>query len=122
MVCKKIADLTSEQAEKRREWRREWARKFRETDEHKEKWNEYYIRNKDKFREYFFKKREMHTKRFQCACGGRFTFLSINSHVKTKNHQNHLKDYPDYVIDREQVKRKSLEHYYAQELQNQNEA
>jgi hypothetical protein len=70
MVCKKIADLTPEQAQKRREWRREWARKLRETDEHKEKWNDYYIRNKDKFREYFSRRERCILKDFNVHVEG----------------------------------------------------
>jgi hypothetical protein len=48
----------------------------------------------------------MHVNKFFCSCGGTYTYLSINTHLKTNNHQSHLMDHPDYVIDKEGKKRK----------------
>jgi hypothetical protein len=53
----------------------------------KEKHKQYYEANKDKFNEYREANKQKINEKFNCDCGGKFTFQNKTHHNKTKQHQ-----------------------------------
>jgi hypothetical protein len=73
---------------------KEWKEENREQINEKAK--EYYEKNKEqiaeKNKEYYEKNKEQISKKFDCQCGGKYTFQCKKTHEKSIKHQNYLKE------------------------------
>ena len=67
--------INSQRAYLSKEQRKEYNKKI------KSLWDE---KNKEKIR-------QQNNEKFNCECGGRYTFVNISKHLKTKLHQDYLK-------------------------------
>lgn len=47
---------------------------------------QYYQDNKDKYMQYYRDNKEKLTKKFECECGGRYTYIHESSHFRTAKH------------------------------------
>ena len=59
-----------------------------------EKIKEYYIDNKDKVnikcKEYYDANKDKINEKFECVCGGKYTYCHKSHHIKSKKHQKYL--------------------------------
>lgn len=109
-MTKLVKDMSEEELIKMREMKNKWRNNNKEyIERQKANQKKYYNNNKELFKKYYENNKRKYSKVFLCKCGGDFTYLTINNHIKTKNHQRHLQDYPEYKIDRKEIQRLSLE-------------
>ena len=60
-------------------------------EDNKEKLKKYYEDNKEKFKKYREDNKDKIKEKFNCECGGCYTFSNKTIHFKTKKHQEYLK-------------------------------
>ena len=62
----------------------------------KEVHKKYYLNNKEKIKEkdkeYYLNNKNIFKEKFNCECGGCYTKVNKNTHLKTKKHQEYLKN------------------------------
>jgi hypothetical protein len=59
---------------------------------HKQFFKQYYDANKEKIKAYSEDNKEKLRKKFQCLCGGKYTFENISIHNKTKKHLKYIEE------------------------------
>ena len=75
----RVKEYYSENKEQQKEYREQNKELKKEYDK------EYYSENKDKIK-------EQKNKKFDCQCGGKYTHQNKSQHLKTKKHENYLKE------------------------------
>ena len=70
------------------EYRKEWYQNNK--DKLTEQRKEYYQENKDKIKEYRDNNKEKLQQKFNCECGGKYTYHHKSRHLKSNKHQNYI--------------------------------
>jgi hypothetical protein len=85
-ICNNSLDYCQNNQERIKEYQLEYQLEYRKNNKEKIKDKEYYKNNKEYYQEYYKNNQERINEKFNCICGGKYTYSAKARHYKTAKH------------------------------------